>query len=261
MYLLKQKVWEKRLKDREIKDQVASFYREVAEGKEQVKVESRELSRSLGYSEEELEDVPEEANMGLGCGNPQQNAEPRLGETVLDLGCGKGMDVFIAAKKVGNEGHVIGVDMTLEMIQKARMISEKRKFNNVEFRLGEIEYLPIPDNSVDLVISNCVINLSPQKDKVYNEIFRVLKPGGRIGISDITLVKPLPQEVVDDPRMYGSCVAGALTIEDKKKILEDSGFEEIELDVKKVSKEYASKWGIEFDLENYIRSTIATATK
>ena len=142
--------------------------------------------------------------MGLGCGNPQEKAEPKPGETILDLGCGKGMDVFIAAKKVGASGHVIGVDMTLEMVQKARMIAEKRKFTNVEFRLGEIEFLPIADNSIDLVLSNCVINLATDKSIVYREILRVLKKGGRIGISDITLSEHLPQEVLDDPRMYGT---------------------------------------------------------
>lgn len=192
------------MKENDIKKSVADFYKDIAEDKKKVRVETEKLGKALGYTQEELDSVPEEANMGLGCGNPQEKAEPKPGEIILDLGCGKGMDVFIAAKKVGEEGHVIGVDMTLEMIQKARMIAEKRKFNNVEFRLGEIEYLPIQDNSIDLVLSNCVINLAPDKEMVYREIMRVLNKGGRIGISDITLSEPLPQEVLEDPKMYGT---------------------------------------------------------
>lgn len=192
------------MKENDIKKSVADFYKDIASDKKKVRVKTKELGKALGYTQEELDSVPEEANMGLGCGNPQEKAEPKPGETILDLGCGKGMDVFIAAKKVGASGHVIGVDMTLEMVQKARMIAEKRKFTNVEFRLGEIEFLPIGDNSIDLVLSNCVINLATDKSIVYREILRVLKKGGRIGISDITLSEHLPQEVLDDPRMYGT---------------------------------------------------------
>lgn len=192
------------MKKQEIQKSVADFYKNIAENSETVQVDPNTLAESIGYTKEELESVPEEANVGLGCGNPQREAGPKIGETVLDLGCGKGMDVFIASKKVGDQGHVIGVDMTLAMIQKAREISEKRGFDNVEFRLGEIEHLPVKNDAVDLVLSNCVINLSQDKERVYQEIFRVLKEGGRTGISDITLAEPLPREVLEDPKMYGT---------------------------------------------------------
>lgn len=194
----------KRLDSDKIKKSVSTFYKNIANEKAGIEVDANKLGKAIGYSEEELSMVPEEANMGLGCGNPQEKAQPVNGEVVIDLGCGKGMDVFIASKKVGEEGHVIGVDMTYDMVTKARQIAKKRKFNNVEFRLGEIEYLPVADNTADIVLSNCVINLSTEKDQVYSEIIRVLKPGGRIGISDITLSEPLPQEVLDDPKMYGT---------------------------------------------------------
>lgn len=194
----------KTLNTSQIKQSVADFYRNVANDTEHVKVDSNQLGLEIGYTQEELDAVPEEANVGLGCGNPQQKAQPLPGEVVLDLGCGKGMDVFIASKKVTETGHVIGVDMTYEMIQKARHIADKRGFTNVEFRLGEIEHLPIADHTVDVTLSNCVINLSTDKRQVYREIFRVLKPGGRIGISDITLSEPLPQVVLDNPKMYGT---------------------------------------------------------
>lgn len=188
----------------DIKKSVANFYDNVAKNKTLTQVDNNDLNRAIGYSQEEIDSVPEEANMGLGCGNPQEKSQPQEGETVVDLGCGKGFDVFIAAKKVGESGHVIGVDMTPTMIEKAREIAGKRHFTQVDFRLGEIEHLPVADNTADLVISNCVINLSTAKQQVYNEIIRVLKPGGRIGISDITLTEVLPCQVTDDPKMYGT---------------------------------------------------------
>ncbi|MDO5017692.1 MAG: methyltransferase domain-containing protein [Lagierella massiliensis] len=194
----------KKLDESEIRKSVRDFYTDIATGKKKARVNTNELNKALGYSKEQLENVPDEANMGLGCGNPHEKAKPKEGEIVLDLGCGKGFDVFIAAKAVGNSGYVIGVDSSIDMVEKARLIGRKRKFSNVNFRLGEIEYLPVPDNSVDIVISNCVINLSTQKEQVYREILRVLKPGGRIGISDITQSKPLPQSVLDNPKMYGT---------------------------------------------------------
>ncbi|MCR8968590.1 methyltransferase domain-containing protein [Facklamia sp. 7083-14-GEN3] len=187
-----------------IKKSVADFYHDIATEKQKTQVDTNELNQSIGYSAEEIASAPEESNMGLGCGNPQEKAKPQLGETVVDLGCGKGFDAFIAAKAVGKEGYVVGVDMTLQMIQRAREIAQKRHFDQVDFRLGEIEHLPIADNTADLVISNCVINLSTAKQDVYDEIFRVLKPGGRIGISDITLYEDLPDSVYENPKMYGT---------------------------------------------------------
>ncbi|MBG9980263.1 methyltransferase domain-containing protein [Facklamia lactis] len=187
-----------------IQQSVADFYHDIATNKKTTNVDSDELNQSIGYSKEEIAAAPEEANMGLGCGNPQEKAQPQVGEVVVDLGCGKGFDAFIAAKAVGKTGQVIGIDMTMEMIRKAREIAKKRKFTQVDFRLGEIEHLPVADNTADLVISNCVINLSTAKQQVYNEIFRILKPGGRIGISDITLFETLPDSVYENPRMYGT---------------------------------------------------------
>ncbi|MDO5718604.1 MAG: methyltransferase domain-containing protein [Tissierellia bacterium] len=195
---------EKNINKEEIKNSVANFYRDIAKDEKRVVVNPDILGDRLGYTKDELNSVPKEANLGLGCGNPQEKACPKEAEKVLDLGCGKGMDVFIASKKVGADGYVIGVDMTYEMIKKAREIADKRDFKNVEFRLSEIENLAVSDNSMDLVISNCVINLSTDKQRVYSEIYRVLKEGGRIGISDIILAEELPREILNDPKMYGT---------------------------------------------------------
>ncbi|MDD7183785.1 methyltransferase domain-containing protein [Peptostreptococcus porci] len=186
----------------EIKTVVTEFYSKIAKGSNNS--EKDDVSKSIGYSQEDLNSIPNEANLGLGCGNPQKIAEPQKGEIVVDLGCGRGMDVFLASKKVGNDGMAIGIDMTYDMLSRAREIAKKNDFKNVDFRLGEIENLPVGDNLADVVLSNCVINLSTDKQRVYDEIFRILKPGGRFGISDITLDIPLPNEVVEDPRMYGS---------------------------------------------------------
>jgi SAM-dependent methyltransferase len=160
------------------------------------------ISKSIGYSEEELETVPKDSNLGLGCGNPQLIANICEGETVLDLGSGAGFDCFLASKKVGDSGQVIGVDMTFEMVTKARNNAYENNYNNVDFRLGEIENLPVADNTVDVIISNCVINLSPNKQRVYDEAYRVLKEGGRLAISDIVLMKDLTDEMKEDEKLY-----------------------------------------------------------
>ena len=160
------------------------------------------ISKSIGYSEEELEIVPNGSNLGLGCGNPQLIANICEGETVLDLGSGAGFDCFLASKKVGDSGQVIGVDMTFEMVTKARNNAYENNYNNVDFRLGEIENLPVADNTVDVIISNCVINLSPNKQRVYDEAYRVLKEGGRLAISDIVLMKALTDEMKEDEKLY-----------------------------------------------------------
>ena len=160
------------------------------------------ISKSIGYSEEELEIVPKGSNLGLGCGNPQLIANICEGETVLDLGSGAGFDCFLASKKVGDSGQVIGVDMTFEMVTKARNNAYENNYNNVDFRLGEIENLPVADNTVDVIISNCVINLSPNKQRVYDEAYRVLKEGGRLAISDIVLMKDLTDEMKEDEKLY-----------------------------------------------------------
>lgn len=189
---------------KDIKKSVYRFYDEVAREERRAEGDIDKLNRSLGYDEEDLKDIPEEAQLGLGCGNPVEDGKPKKGEIIGDLGAGKGMDVFLAAKSIEGTGLVIGIDSNYKMVEKAREIADKRGFKNTEFRLGEIEYLPIKDNYLDLIMSNCVINLSTNKEQVYREIYRVLKPGGRISISDIILKKELSQEIKEDPNIYGT---------------------------------------------------------
>jgi SAM-dependent methyltransferase len=187
------------------------------------------VSEQLGYSEEELRSLPEGADLSLGCGNPVALASLKQGEIVLDLGSGAGMDCFLAAKKVGAKGRVIGVDMTAEMIDRARANVRKGSFKNVEFRLGEIENLPVADRAVDVVISNCVINLSPDKPHVFREAFRVLKSGGRLMVSDIVLLKPLPDAVKRSVKAYVGCLAGAVMKDAYIKAIDDAGFERVKV--------------------------------
>lgn len=186
-------------------------------------------SRITGYTPEQLAVVPEDAILGLGCGNPTALASLQQGETVLDLGAGAGIDCFLAAKAVGETGRVIGVDMTAEMLDRARENARKHHFDNVDFRLGEIENLPVGDAAVDVVISNCVINLSPDKTRVFAEAYRVLKPGGRMMISDIVLLKDLPRTIKDDPELYVACVAGASRKEEYLGMIRNAGFGQIEV--------------------------------
>jgi len=188
-----------------------------------------EISKLVGYSNDELESLPEGADLGLGCGNPTAMASLRKGEVVLDLGSGAGIDCFLAAKKVGKSGKVIGVDMTPEMLEKARRNANRGGFSNVEFRLGEIENLPVADNSVDVIISNCVINLSPDKKKVFEEAFRALRPGGRIMISDLVTLKELPKAVRESISAYVACIAGALMKGDYLDTIEAAGFEKVKV--------------------------------
>ncbi|MGB2815083.1 MAG: arsenite methyltransferase [Dehalococcoidales bacterium] len=187
----------------------------------------RSASKSVGYAEEEMDSVPDGANLGLGCGNPTALASLVEGETVLDLGSGAGFDCFLAANKVGKNGKVIGVDMTPEMIEKARENAEKGGYRNVEFRLGEIESLPAADNSIDVIISNCVINLSPDKERVFGEAFRVLKPGGRLMVSDIVLLKELPDFIRNSVAAYVGCISGALMKDEYLDTIKKSGFQEV----------------------------------
>jgi SAM-dependent methyltransferase len=185
------------------------------------------VGRSIGYSEEEMKAAPRGANLGLGCGNPTALASLREGETVLDLGSGAGFDCFLAARAVGPSGRVIGLDMTPEMLEKARENARKGNYENVEFRLGEIENLPAPDNSVDAVISNCVINLSTAKEKVFSEAYRVLQPGGRVMISDLVLSRDLPEGVARSIAAYAGCIAGAIRKDDYLRLMEKAGFREV----------------------------------
>jgi len=185
------------------------------------------ISRNIGYTDEELKSVPDGANLGLGCGNPIALASLAEGETVLDLGSGAGFDCFLAANRVGKKGRVIGVDMTPEMIEKARENAQKGGYQNVEFRLGEIENIPAADNSVDVITSNCVINLSPDKGRVFQEAFRVLKPGGRLMVSDIVLLRELPDFIKSSIAAYVGCISGALRKEDYLGAIRKVGFQDV----------------------------------
>ncbi len=188
---------------------------------------AQSVSKAIGYSDEELTSVPEGANLGLGCGNPVALASLKEGEVVLDLGAGAGFDCFLAANRVGKKGKVIGVDMTPEMVEKARENAQKGGYENVEFRLGEIENLPAADNSVDVVISNCVINLSPDKKRVFGEAFRVLKSGGRLMVSDIVLLKELPDFIRNSVAAYVGCISGALMKDKYVKMIKEAGFQDV----------------------------------
>lgn len=221
----------------------------------------RDLSEKLGYSADDLATLPEGADMGLSCGNPQAIAGIQEGETVLDLGSGGGFDCFLAAKKAGKSGKVIGVDMTAEMIAKARTNAEKGGYENVEFRLGEIEHLPVADNSVDAVISNCVINLSPDKALVFRDIHRVLKPGGRVAVSDIVAIGDMPEKVKNDLEQIAGCVAGAARIEEIERDLAAAGFIDISIKTKDELKELAREWMPGTGVENYVVSAIIEAKK
>ncbi|MGD8566221.1 MAG: arsenite methyltransferase [Candidatus Bathyarchaeota archaeon] len=239
-------------KEREVKDFVKKRYGEMASTEcsccKSCSSEATfsDVAKKIGYSEEDLKEVPSASIMGLGCGNPVALASLKEGEIVLDLGSGGGVDVFLASKKVGYKGKVIGVDMTEEMIEKAKDNASKHGFKNVEFRLGEIENLPVEDNSVDVIISNCVINLSPDKEKVFKEAYRVLKLGGRIMISDIVTEGELPNEIKKNFDAWASCVAGALEKKQYLATIKSSGFKNIEIVSEKaytidVSKELKGK--------------------
>ncbi|MFH1662783.1 MAG: arsenite methyltransferase [Chloroflexota bacterium] len=191
--------------------------------------QTEDISKNIGYSNEEMASVPDGANLGLGCGNPVALASLKEGEAVLDLGSGAGFDAFLAANRVGKNGKVIGVDMTPEMIAKARANAEKGGYENVEFRLGEIENLPAADNSVDAIISNCVINLSPDKKSVFREALRVLKPGGRLMVSDIALLEELPDSIRESAAAYVGCISGAMLKNDYLSVIKDAGFQDIKV--------------------------------
>ncbi|NIM06559.1 MAG: arsenite methyltransferase [Armatimonadetes bacterium] len=222
---------------------------------------SEDIATGLGYSSDDMAAIPEGANMGLGCGNPQAIASLQLGETVLDLGSGGGFDCFLAAKAVGESGRVIGIDMTPEMVSKGRANAAKAEPGNVEFRLGEIENLPVADNEVDIIISNCVINLSPDKAKVYNEAFRVLKPGGRLAIFDIVATAELPAEMKEDLALLTGCVAGAAQVQEVESMLAEAGFTDIRISPKEDSAELIRKWAPGRGIENYIASASIEAIK
>ncbi|MEF2967150.1 arsenite methyltransferase [Paenibacillus sp. M1] len=220
-----------------------------------------EVSAKLGYSEEELSAVPLGSNLGLGCGNPQAIASLKPGEVVLDLGSGAGFDCFLASKQVGESGKVYGVDMTPEMVSRARHNAQTNGYNNVEFRLGEIEHLPMSDNSVDVIISNCVINLSPDKSQVFSEAFRVLKSGGRLAISDVVATAEFPEEIKSDLDSLASCISGASTVDEVKEMLKLSGFTNIIVEPKDESREFIKDWVPGGNIEDYTLSAVIKAIK
>ena len=219
------------------------------------------VSRVLGYSPEEVSAVPAGANLGLGCGNPQAIASLQPGETVLDLGSGAGFDSFLAARAVGDQGHVIGVDMTPEMVAKARRHAATDGVGNVDFRLGEIERLPVADGTVDVIISNCVINLSPEKAQVFREAFRVLRPGGRLAISDIVATAALPEDMHEDLALYTGCMAGASLVDDLQGMLQQAGFQDIRIRPTEESREFIRDWVPGRKIEEYVVSATIEARK
>jgi len=212
------------------------------------------LSLQLGYSQQDLVAVPEGANLGLGCGNPQAIANLQPGEVVLDLGSGAGFDCFLAARQVGPGGRVIGVDMTAQMISKARANAQQDGYDNVEFRLGEIEHLPVADASVDVIISNCVINLSPDKGDVFAEAFRVLRPGGRLAVSDVVAFARIPDEVRDDMALLSSCISGAEEVGVVERLLHEAGFEQVVVAPKEESKTFMADWAPGAPITDYVVS-------
>lgn len=227
--------------------------------------EDREINRlislRLGYTQADLLAVPDGADMGLGCGNPRAIASLKPGEAVLDLGAGGGFDCFLAAAEVGPAGRVIGVDMTPDMLSKARANAARGGFGNVEFRLGEIEHLPVADASVDVIISNCVVNLSPDKRQVFREAFRVLKPGGRLAISDVVASAALPPEMRDDPYLYSACVAGASPVDELECMLAAAGFADVVIAPKDESREFIRDWAPGRGVEEYVVSATIEARK
>lgn len=219
------------------------------------------ISTRLGYAEDDLGKVPEGADMGLGCGNPRAIASLRPGEVVVDLGSGGGFDAFLAAQEVGENGRVIGVDMTPDMISKARANAQKGNFNNVEFRLGEIEHLPLADNSADIIISNCVINLSPNKAQVFADAFRILKPGGRLAISDVVASAEMPAEMKNDPLLHAGCMAGASLVPELEAMMQAAGFSAIRIEPKDESRAFIKDWAPGRGVEDYVLSATIEAVK
>lgn len=262
------------MEEEKVRKAVRDRYGKIAQ-KQSCCCGSKGASQQIGYTNNELESIPEGADLSLGCGNPVALASLKNGETVVDLGSGGGIDCFLASKKVGSKGKVIGVDMTVEMLEKARANSKKGGYKNVEFRLGEIENLPIADNTADAIISNCVINLSPNKQRVFDEAYRVLKPKGRLMVSDIALLKELPKEIKNNVLALSGCIAGADKKEDYLGKIKKAGFTQVEVvaedhfpemivnapDMKGVTKELGLSENEIIDIANSIVSIKVSALK
>src|SRR5688572_20779131 len=247
----------------EVRAQVRTTYAKVARGQDGCSVgccgTQGDGSLTLGYTKDDLESVPEGADLGLGCGNPQAIAALNPGETILDLGSGAGFDCFLAAKRVGRTGRVIGVDMTPDMVTKARGNARRVEAKNVEFRLGEIEHLPVADASIDAILSNCVINLSPEKTTVFREAFRVLRPDGRLAISDVVAIAPLPVELQEQAAALTGCIAGAAPLDEVRAMLKAAGFTDIEVKVAPRSAEIVGAW--QPGIEKFVASATIEARK
>jgi arsenite methyltransferase len=250
----------------DMREKVREHYASVAEDarsccSEKESCQTEGISQKLGYTKEDLAALPERSEMGLGCGNPISFAKLRSGEVVVDLGSGGGVDCFLASKEVGPAGAVIGVDMTPQMLARARKNAIAGRFTNVEFRLGEIENLPVADRTADAVISNCVINLSTDKRRVYREAFRVLKSGGRFAVADMVAIAPLPQELQEDVAAYTGCLAGAVSVDEIKEWLVAAGFERVGIQVKRTSSEFIQGDTSTGKLDDYVASADITAWK
>lgn len=219
------------------------------------------ISTRLGYSQADLDLVPDGADMGLGCGNPQAIAALQEGEVVVDLGSGGGFDCFLASQQIGETGRAIGIDMTPDMLSKARANADKGKYTNVEFRLGEIENLPVADNTADVIISNCVINLSPNKPQVFREALRILKPGGRVAVSDVVATIELPEEMRNDPLLIAGCMGNAALIDDLHADMKAAGFTNISIQPKDSSRDFIKDWAPGLGVEDYVVSASIEGTK
>jgi arsenite methyltransferase len=254
------------MNETEIREKVREHYANVAEDKTSccsganVCGGGENISQKLGYSQDDLEALPDQSEMGLGCGNPLSFARLQPGEVVVDLGSGGGVDCFLASKEVGPAGSVIGVDMTPQMLAKARKNADSGGYANVEFRLGEIENLPIADQTADVVISNCVINLSTDKRRVYREAFRVLKKGGRFAVADMVAIAPLPEILKEDVAAYTGCISGAASVKDVKEWLAAAGFQRVEAQIKRKSSEFIRS-DAHGKLDDYVASADITAWK
>lgn len=219
------------------------------------------ISTRLGYSDKDINNVPEGADMGLGCGNPKAIAALRCGEIVVDLGAGGGFDCFLSAHEVGDSGYVIGIDMTPDMVTKARDNAEKGEYSNVEFRLGEIENLPVADNTADVIISNCVINLSPDKLRVFKEAFRILKPGGRLAVSDVVATVELPEEMRNDDVLIAGCMGNASLIEELEAMIKKAGFSDVHIEPKDESRDFIRDWAPGRNVTDYVVSATIEGVK
>jgi arsenite methyltransferase len=248
--------------DDEIRTEVRNHYSAIARGAGSTSC-CGTVSRSeqLGYSKDDLAAIPTGADLGLGCGNPQAIAALRPGEVVIDLGAGGGLDAFLAGKAVGSSGRVIGVDGSADMVTLARANAAKHQTTNVEFRLGEIEHLPVADATADVIISNCVINLAPDKRAVYREAFRALRPGGRLAISDVVSLQPLPDAVAGSVAALCGCISGAAQVAELETILNEIGFSDVRVEVETASRDVIAEWAPGLGVEDYVSSARITATR